>query len=123
MTYYNNHRFTPGNQGSNTELRRFMARHVLETYQHNHDGDPQSNTVQSACDSTFRCGQFSANKLKQGYNDPSQTTADRISSMANLVSSKGRVTFGNANTPRPIMFNGGAEGQPGGSPAPLRNRF
>lgn len=35
----------------------------------------------------------------------------------------GRLTYGNLNTPLELTYLGGVEGQPGGLPRPLRNKF
>ncbi len=63
-----------------------------------------------------------ANKTKQGWNDPSQTENTRISKAINGTLG-GRISFGNRGTPVKINYLGGWEGQPGGSPKPLRNAF
>jgi hypothetical protein len=56
---------------------------------------------------------------KQGYNDSTITNNMRI---AQIISSNlgGRITFGDASN---INYLGGIEGQPGGLPRPLRNKF
>jgi hypothetical protein len=35
----------------------------------------------------------------------------------------GKLTFGNLNVPAKLNYLGGIEGQPGGTPRPLRNKF
>ena len=68
------------------------------------------------------CTQFRSNKEKQGYNDPSVSQNIRYAQTL-TTSLGGRTMFGNFNKPRVILFNGGAEGQPGGMAKPLRNKF
>lgn len=72
----------------------------------------------------YFCGCFKdkANFTKQGYNNPSQTTSERISQVT-INTLGGRTTFGNYNVPAKITYLGGIEGQAGGIPRPLRNRF
>jgi len=62
------------------------------------------------------------NLAKQGYNDPTQTNNMRISQMLtnNL---NGRIVFGDRGVARAINYLGGIEGQPGGMPRILRNKF
>ena len=36
---------------------------------------------------------------------------------------RGRITFGNGGLPLQTNYLGGNEGQPGGSPKPLKNKF
>ena len=73
-------------------------------------------------DKTF-CGcQPQANKIKQGWNDPSQTENKRISQILTGTLG-GKITYGNFYKPVTINYLGGWEGQPGGLPRPLRNRF
>jgi hypothetical protein len=68
------------------------------------------------------CFRDKINKTIQSYNDSTQSNSMRIS---DLVSSTlgGKTTFGNFNRPAKITYLGGIEGQSGGSPRPLRNRF
>lgn len=68
------------------------------------------------------CTPNQANAVKQGWNDPSQTENTRIA-RAVTGTLGGRTTFGNFGLPVQLNYLGGWEGQPGGSPRPLRNRF
>jgi hypothetical protein len=68
------------------------------------------------------CAENRANKIKQGWNDPSQTQNQRISQIITGTLG-GKTTFGNFNRPTQINYTGGWEGQPGGMPRPPRNRF
>ena len=63
-----------------------------------------------------QCIQEKVAQFKTGYNNPTQTQANRVS-RAITGTLGGRTTFGNFN--RPV----GIEGQPGGIPRPLRNKF
>ena len=63
-----------------------------------------------------------ANSIKQGWNDSSHTENNRIA-QAITGTLGGRTTFGNFNNPVKLNYLGGWEGQPGGLPRPLRNRF
>jgi hypothetical protein len=58
----------------------------------------------------------------QGYNDATQTIYMRVSELVRLPLG-GRVVFGNFGKPYQLTYLGGIEGQPGGSPAPPRNKF
>jgi hypothetical protein len=66
--------------------------------------------------------QQKVNSVKQGWNDPSQTENTRIS-QALTGTLGGKITFGNGNKPVIINYLGGTEGQSGGIPKPLRNKF
>lgn len=68
------------------------------------------------------CIQQEVDRRKSGWNDPLQTENMRISQIAsnNLG---GKITWGNFGTPIKLNYLGRAEGQPGGSLQPLRNRF
>jgi len=76
------------------------------------------------------CIQEKVNKIKTGYTDPVQTQSARISQLV-TNSLGGRTTFGNVGLGLGVSVNartyntylGGIEGQPGGSPRPLRNKF
>jgi hypothetical protein len=115
MSRFNNHRFTPGNKGN---LRLSMNRAFLKEYYGNFSTD--DNTISDGILSG--CVPPRANALKQGFNDPSQPNNMRISQI--LTSSLGgRITYGNVNTPLLFDSLGGREGQPGGTPRPLRNKF
>lgn len=69
-----------------------------------------------------QCFKEKYNLAKQGFNDPSQTNNMRIAQMLtnNL---NGRIVFGDRGVARAINYLGGIEGQPGGMPRVLRNKF
>ena len=69
-----------------------------------------------------QCIQQNVAQIKTGYNNPTQTQANRIS-QAITGTLGGRTTFGNFGVAANLTFLGGIEGQPGGSPRPLRNKF
>jgi len=112
MTRYNNNRFTPGNK-SNLRLL-INAEFIRQYYRANSDDISQSTLC--------TCIPQQANNIKQGYNDSSQTKNFRIS-QAITGNLGGRTTFGNLYKPVTLNYLGGWEGQPGGSPRPLRNIF
>jgi hypothetical protein len=70
----------------------------------------------------YKCFQEKHLLIKQGFNDPTQSNRMRIS---NLLSGnlRGRSTFGNRGQPIQTNYLGGNEGQPGGSPKHLKNKF
>ena len=111
MTRYNNNRFTPGNKGN---LRAFINKAFIRQYYQNFDNITESTL----------CGcipqQF--NNIKQGWNDISQTESKRIAQTLTRTLG-GRITYGNFYKPVTTNYLGGWEGQPGGLPRPLRNRF
>jgi hypothetical protein len=107
MTSYQN--FIPGTTpGNKRHLKRLI--------------DYNSKIVGGKSDYFCDCFKDKANFTKQGYNNPSQTTSERISQVT-INTLGGRTTFGNYNVPAKITYLGGIEGQPGGIPRPLRNRF
>jgi hypothetical protein len=77
-----------------------------------------------------QCIQEKVNQIKTGYNDPTQPQSFRVAQLATQRLG-GRTTFGNEGLGLGIGVNartyntylGGIEGQPGGSPRPLRNKF
>ena len=69
-----------------------------------------------------QCIQEKVAQIKTGYNNPTQTQANRIS-RAITGTLGGKTTFGNFGVPANVTYLGGFEGQPGGSPRPLRNKF
>jgi len=72
--------------------------------------------------STCQCIQQKVNNVKSGGNDPTQTENMRIGQiLSNNLG--GKITWGNFGTPVALNYLGRAEGQPGGSLKPLRNRF
>jgi hypothetical protein len=69
-----------------------------------------------------KCIQERVDQIKTGYNNPEQTQAGRVSQLVTGTLG-GRITFGNFGIPATLTYLGGIEGQPGGSPKPLRNKF
>ena len=61
-------------------------------------------------------------KTNQPVNNIFQSENMRVAS-AITNNLGGRLTFGNLNTPAQLTYLGGIEGQPGGAPRPLRNKF
>lgn len=123
MTRFNNSRFTPGNKAN---LRLFMNKSFLRQYYQSfittQNFDIINTASQLASDELCGCIQQKANNIKQGWNDPSQTENTRIA-QAVTGTLGGKITFGNFNKPVTINYLGGWEGQPGGLPRPLRNKF
>lgn len=61
-------------------------------------------------------------KTNQPINNIFQSQNMRVASaLTNNLG--GRLTFGNLNTPIELTYLGGVEGQPGGAPRPIRNKF
>jgi hypothetical protein len=123
MSTYNNNRFTPGNKGN---LRLFMNKAFIRQYYQAFNTNQLYENIGNADDITegTLCGCIPprANPIKQGWNDPSQTENKRISQIL-TGSLGGRTTYGNCNNPVKTNYLGGWEGQPGGLPRPLRNKF
>lgn len=123
MTKYNNNRFTPGNKGN---LRAFINRVLIREYYRafniNQTFDNINNADDITQDSLCQCAPPQANSIKQGWNDPSQSENIRIANALTRTLG-GRITYGNYYNPVPINYLGGWEGQPGGLPRPLRNKF
>ena len=61
-------------------------------------------------------------RIKTGYNSPLQTQANQVSQIITGTLG-GKTTFGNFGVPANLTYLGGIEGQPGGSPRPIRNKF
>ena len=123
MTRFNNNRFTPGNKGN---LRLFMNKAFIKQYYQTFNTTQTFDNINNADDITqgtlCGCIKQKANTIKQGLNDPSQSENIRISQTLTR-SLGGKITFGNLNNPIIINSLGGYEGQPNGSPRPLRNKF
>ena len=100
--------FSPGsNFGNNTYLRK-----LINNY-----------NEQNMNEYTCHCYKDTINnKANLGYNDSTRTDVARIS---NLLSTSlgGRIIFGNFGVPATITYLGGVEGQAGGIPQPIRNKF
>ena len=112
MSTYNNNRFTPGNKGN---MRLFMNKALIRQ-KHQFLDDNIGEGIFCGCI------QQKVNKIKQGWNDSAQTENNRISKIL-TGSLGGKITYGNFNNPVTINYLGGWEGQPGGTPKPLRNTF
>jgi hypothetical protein len=123
MTRYNNNRFTPGNKGN---LRLFLGKAFIRQYYQTFNTTQTFDNINNSDDITegTLCGCIPprANPIKQGWNDPSQTENTRIAQVITGTLG-GRTTYGNFYKPVTLNYLGGWEGQPGGSPRPLRNRF
>ena len=123
MTRYNNNRFTPGNKGN---LRLFISRAFIRQYYQTFNTTQTYDNINDGDDITegTLCGCIPqrANPIKQGWNDQSQTENTRIAQVITGTLG-GRTTYGNFYKPVTLNYLGGWEGQPGGSPRPLRNRF
>ena len=118
-----NKRFTPGNKANlKLLLNKAFINQYYQTFLTSQTFDSINAGDQLGQDYLCSCIQQRANNIKQGWNDPSQTENTRIS-QALTGTLGGKVTFGNKNKPVTINYLGGWEGQPGGSPRPLRNRF
>lgn len=112
MSTYNNNRFTPGNKGN---LRLFMNKAFISQYYQNNNNNFYQEKI-------CGCAQDKTTSVKQGWNDSAQTENMRISqSLTGTLG--GKTTFGNFNKPVTLNYIGGWEGQPGGTPKPLRNTF
>jgi hypothetical protein len=123
MTQFNNNNFTPGNKAN---LRKLISKEFIRQYYRTFNTQQINENINNADDITDSslclCFQQRANNIKQGYNDPSQTTNIRISQILTGTLG-GRTTFGNFNRAVNVNHLGGWEGQPGGLPKPLRNKF
>ena len=62
-------------------------------------------------------------KDKPGYVTTFQSNAMRQSNILSSTHLEGRYQYGNGNVPVAVNSAGGANGQPGGLPRPLRNKF
>lgn len=78
---------------------------------------------QNMRDFTCACYKDTINKKENlGYNDSTRTDVARLSQLLS-TSLGGRTVFGNGGVPVTISYLGGTDGQPGGSPSPIRNKF
>ncbi len=123
MTRYNNNRFTPGNKGN---LRSLINKSFLIQYYRQFNIAQTYDNINNADDITqatlCECIPPRVNTIKQGWNDPSQTENNRISQIVTGTLG-GKTTYGNFNKPITLNYLGGWEGQPGGIPRLLRNKF
>ena len=110
--------FTPGSRLSNTK-------HLNKLINYNSKfpfNNLEANIADQNSDYLCNCFKEKVNKTQQGYNNPSQTTGERISQLS-INALGGRTMFGNNNIPVKITYLGGIEGQSGGIPRPPRNKF
>jgi hypothetical protein len=87
--------------------------------------DKMALCTDSSCQDIFNkclCFTDKVDKTNTGYTDSSQTQNGRITQLV-TQSLGGRTTFGNIGLRTNNTYLGGIEGQPGGSPRPLRNKF
>jgi len=80
------------------------------------------NYQSTSDDYSCECFKDKYNLAKQGFNDPMISNNIRIAQMLSR-NSRGRITFGDLGQNRAINNLGGIEGQPGGMPRILRNKF
>ena len=123
MSTFNNYRFTPVNKAN---LRQILNRQFIYAFYKNFNSEQLQQNINNADDITegnlCNCIPSRANPLKQGYNDPTQSENRRLA-RALTGTLGGRITFGNFNIPVELGLLEGWEGQPGGLPRPLRNKF
>jgi hypothetical protein len=117
--------FAPGKKGNLSKLLRNLyycqSRFNPSSSVSDSDTDPfNSCRLYENC----FCIQEKVNQIKSGYNDPTQPLSFRVAQLANQRLG-GRTTFGNVGLGLGIGVNAriSTEGQPGGSPRPLRNKF
>jgi hypothetical protein len=113
-----NQHYTPGSRLSNKKHLNKLINYNSKLPFNNLEANIENNNLDYLCN----CFKDKVNKTKQGYNNPSQTTATRFSQLTTNALG-GKTTFGNYNIPSKITYLGGIEGQPGGIPRPLRNQF
>jgi len=111
-------KFTPGSMPSNNRNLRRLIDYSSKIAFFN----LESKIVGGDQDFFCECFKDKVNRVKQGYNDPTQTNSMRIADLT-INSLGGRTTFGNFNTPAKITYLGGIEGHPVAIPRPLRNTF
>jgi hypothetical protein len=107
----NNNKLSPGNKGN---LRLYMNKVYLAQTLQLFDVNVAINEgiFGTICDCTQN------KKLQQ----PTENENERISRVLTGTLG-GKTTFGNNNRAVRITYLGGWEGQPGGAPRPLRNKF
>lgn len=110
--------FMPGRVPGNTRhLRRLIEYNSRIAFL-----SLESKLVGGSPDYFCNCFRDKVNRTQQAYNDPSETNSERIAQLTTNALG-GRTTFGNFNLPAKITHLGGIEGQSGGIPRPLRNKF
>lgn len=119
--------FIPGRRGNlRTLLNKFKLCQVNNS-RSQLQSDSNSDTeikLSPACVlyQDCQCIQENVQRIKTGYNDPTQTQSKRFTQVITGTLG-GKTTYGNLGIPANITYLGGIEGQPGGSPRPLRNKF
>ena len=116
MTSYQH--FRPGSSLSNKKHLNKLIRYNSKLPFNN----LETNILDENSDYLCNCFKEKVNKTQQGYNNPFQTTSERISQLS-INTLGGKTVFGNYNIPAKITYLGGIEGQPGGIPRPPRNNF
>jgi hypothetical protein len=116
-----NNRFGPGGNNDKNDLRLFMKREVL--FQQYGYGYNINQDMGQAASTLCRCI-IDETKKKTGIDITLQqeTESKRISRLVRTQLG-GRTVFGNNGDAILLTSLGGREGQPGGSPRPLRNKF
>lgn len=117
MSTYNNNRFTPGNKAN---MRLFINKAFIRQY---YKAFNTSDNADDMSDDTLcSCIPPQTKSLKQGWNDSTQTENTRVAQILTGTLG-GKITYGLNNRPASVNYLGGWEGQPGGIPRPLRNKF
>jgi hypothetical protein len=124
--------FAPGRKANLSRLLQKLYYCQTRTIQPEPNLQPTVEPFINSCNvyENCECIQEKVNQIKTGYNDPRQPQSYRVSQLATQRLG-GRTTFGNEGLGLGIGVNartyntylGGIEGQPGGSPRPLRNKF
>lgn len=102
--------------GNHSNLRRYIHHEYLNQYYN------LQKEVLPKINGECNCIQNKVISIKQGYLDPNISNTQRISQILQ-TNVGGRTTFGNLNSSLLINSLGGIEGQSGGLPQPLRNKF
>ena len=100
-------KLTPGKKSN---LRTYINKELLR----------QSNNLYNVKQEPLCCNAEKINKLNQGWNDKSQSENMRIAQTITRTLGGKYTINDNINI---ISYLGGQEGQPGGFPKPLRNKF
>jgi hypothetical protein len=123
--------FIPGRRGNLRNLiNKFQlcqinsSRSQLQSDSNSNSDSDSSIKLSPACVlyQDCQCIQENVQRIKTGYNDPTQTQAKRFTQVITGTLG-GKTTYGNLGIPANITYLGGIEGQAGGSPRPLRNKF
>ena len=120
--------FAPGKKST---LKSFIKKQYL--YQQYHSNNPNNNNNNennfytnsydvNLIQNTWSCISTEYKQKSQSYNDSTLTENNRISRLLTGTLG-GKITYGSCNRPVKINYLGGWEGQPGGMPRQLRNKF